>query len=150
MRRQPYTEKAKAYNKKWYADNREMALAGKKKWREENREKALARERKVYANRREKVLVYKKKCHAENPEKNWARQRLYKYGLTPEKYQQMLQTQGFACCLCKNPRKLCVDHCHTKGTVRGLLCRKCNTGLGCFQDSSKLLQDVIDYLTKPS
>jgi hypothetical protein len=78
-----------------------------------------------------------------------------KYNLTPADYQQMHDEQGGVCAICKtperdylngNPRKLAVDHCHTTGKVRALLCSTCNTSLGGFRDSPVLLQAAIEYL----
>ena len=53
--------------------------------------------------------------------------------------------------ICKAPetlqnKNLAVDHCHKTGKVRGLLCSKCNKGLGLFKDSKELLTTAIEYL----
>jgi len=60
----------------------------------------------------------------------------------------MEQRQDFVCAICKGPPEdtLCVDHCHDSGRVRGLLCRKCNTGLGSFRDEPDLMLKAIKYL----
>lgn len=73
------------------------------------------------------------------------------YGITLEQYQAMLKSQEYTCKVCgkPEPRKNCslsVDHCHSTGKVRDLLCSNCNTGLGQFQDSIEILQAAIDYL----
>ena len=56
----------------------------------------------------------------------------------------------FACDICgkeeSNGFDLAVDHNHKTGKIRGLLCRKCNTGIGLFQDSTELLAKAIEYL----
>ena len=52
------------------------------------------------------------------------------------------------CATCGKPSKetLCVDHCHATGTIRGLLCRKCNTGLGCYEDDPATMITSLAYL----
>lgn len=80
----------------------------------------------------------------------------YTYGLSPDDYTNLYKLQGGCCALCKKPevkgiltgkgRDLVVDHDHETGTIRGLLCRNCNVGLGQFEDSPILLQSAIDYL----
>lgn len=94
-----------------------------------------------------------------NPEvgKNGHLKRNYKISL--DEYNQMLLDQDLVCAICKKEevsvdskkgkiRDLAVDHCHTTGKVRGLLCWKCNTSLGKFKDSVENLQRAIDYLNK--
>ena len=74
------------------------------------------------------------------------------YGITVEKYDEMLKAQGGGCGICgsKTPSTrttyFAVDHCHTTGKVRGLLCTKCNRGLGLFNDRSDLLKLATTYL----
>lgn len=46
----------------------------------------------------------------------------------------------------KNSKKVCIDHCHTTGKVRGTLCDDCNTALGKFKDSIELLEQAVKYL----
>jgi hypothetical protein len=70
------------------------------------------------------------------------------YGLSDEDYDTLLAKQGGACAICRRrPRgRLCVDHCHSTGFVRGLLCRKCNLGLGCLVDDAASLISAFAYL----
>lgn len=73
------------------------------------------------------------------------------YGITLEFYDKMLSDQGGTCAICgctPDAGFLCVDHCHTTGAVRGLLCSPCNRGLGHFVDSTKSLSSAIDYLER--
>ncbi|HEV2294694.1 MAG TPA: endonuclease domain-containing protein [Tepidisphaeraceae bacterium] len=51
------------------------------------------------------------------------------------------------CAICRrDDRQLCVDHCHRRGHLRGVICRNCNAGLGFFSDSRELLLRAADYL----
>lgn len=82
-----------------------------------------------------------------------------KYGLEVAEYDALLAKQGGLCAICKQPPTantrttalplLAVDHCHSTGAVRGLLCFNCNTGLGSFQDSGSLLTAAMTYLQHP-
>lgn len=76
-----------------------------------------------------------------------------KYGLTRADYDRMLAAQGGCCAICQCATSgasrgagWLVDHDHATGAVRGLLCVKCNTGLGLFQDSVKVAQAAAQYL----
>lgn len=82
----------------------------------------------------------------------------YNFGITLEQYLEMESKQNKLCAICKNeetalhsftkiPLELSVDHCHTTGKIRGLLCSTCNRGLGYFKDSPQLLGRAIEYLT---
>lgn len=70
-----------------------------------------------------------------------------KYGLTIQQFNEMLEDQGFGCAICTTelifPN---VDHCHKTGKVRGLLCSRCNSGLGIFQDNPNTLASALRYL----
>ncbi len=82
---------------------------------------------------------------------------LKKYGVTEEKYQEMLKAQNELCAICLNPetatdnrmggsvKRLAIDHCHTTGKVRGLLCQRCNQGIGNFKHNSKFLKRAAAY-----
>lgn len=81
------------------------------------------------------------------------------FGITSEDYTKMLQEQESVCAICKQTETkldwrskkilpLSVDHCHTTGKVRGLLCADCNRALGMFQDSAELLQNAAKYVSK--
>jgi len=78
------------------------------------------------------------------------------YGITPGQYDAMLKAQDGKCAICstKKPggrtKMFFIDHCHTNGNVRGLLCMRCNTGLGLFLDNPKFLLNAINYLKENS
>lgn len=71
-----------------------------------------------------------------------------KYNITVEEYNSMMHLQENKCAICGDmSEKLCVDHDHKTGKVRGLLCSNCNTSLGKFKDSIQILKNAISYLT---
>lgn len=75
-----------------------------------------------------------------------------KYNITLEEYEKLLDEQGGVCKICKSSDPgshyafFPVDHDHTTGSVRGLLCDSCNRGLGYFKDNPHLLQEAMRYL----
>jgi hypothetical protein len=83
------------------------------------------------------------------------RSSLKKYGLDEAKFDEMFRTQSGTCKICGESiektstdvrKSACVDHCHTTGVVRGLLCWDCNVGLGKFKDVPQLLINAARYL----
>lgn len=106
--------------------------------------------RKAYRERKKSEVREKKRII------NWQT----RFNLTPEQYYTMLENQGGGCAICgtKNPcgenststhlKVMAVDHCHTTGKVRGLLCNPCNRGLGFFKDSIELLNKAKNYLSE--
>lgn len=80
--------------------------------------------------------------------------RRYNYGISRREYEAMLRAQGGGCAICgaeptlEKGGRLYVDHCHTTGAIRGLLCQPCNQGLGQFRDTPALLEAAIAYLQR--
>lgn len=77
---------------------------------------------------------------------NWRKSQIE---FTVEEYADLLELQGGRCAICRRwpgKRRLAVDHCHATGTVRGLLCMRCNAGLGLFRDDFEAMQAAADYL----
>lgn len=76
------------------------------------------------------------------------------FGLTEEQYNIMLAEQNGLCAICETDKpsahrdNMFVDHCHTTNKVRGLLCAKCNSGIGQFDDDVEKLERAIEYLKK--
>ena len=91
----------------------------------------------------------KRKDNARRNELRWARGERG-YGITLDTYDAMLKEQNYVCKICKEPcptgRKLAVDHDHTTGQVRGLLCLGCNVGLGHFNDDVNSILEAATYL----
>lgn len=113
---------------------------------------------------------YVKQWQTDNPEKrNLSELRAglkKRYGMTVERYLELYTRQDGKCAICrtsvasqvdvatqlarseKNKNTTAhVDHCHKTSTVRGLLCSKCNTGIGQLQESVEILESAIRYIT---
>ena len=91
-----------------------------------------------------------KKYYKKDTEKQWERQIKRNFNMTPNDYQKMFDDQNGVCAACNEPveGKLHIDHCHTTGRVRGLLCGPCNRGLGLLKDNPQTLANLITYLAK--
>jgi hypothetical protein len=85
------------------------------------------------------------------------RSNLRRYGVTPEWYGAKLTEQGGRCAICgrtppvdgvKSASRLHVDHCHDTGDVRGLLCNRCNPGVGYFGHDPALLEAAAAYMRR--
>jgi len=137
-----------------------MEAVGTKQCKQCKEEKCLTKFSKKKSNR-DGLSIYCKPCRREreriynknNPDKKRNKHLKYKYGITLEEYNSILDKQGGACKLCSltdhthgRGNVLYVDHCHTTGKVRGILCHNCNSGLGHFKDNIELLKKAIDYL----
>lgn len=114
-------------------------------------------------NRGNGTQAYCKVCHNSNMRsqnrtdymRNYDLQKTY--GIDVTEYQRLLLLQDGKCAICdktaeekmKGKKKyLCVDHCHTTGNIRGLLCDPCNRAIGLLQDSKESLAKAINYLSK--
>ena len=98
---------------------------------------------------RKKNLLRARKSASDWAKKNTLRHRLVGYGLTKERYQEMIAEQRGGCAIClRSDKPLQIDHDHATGKVRGLLCTGCNTALGKFKDSGDQLKRAIAYLEK--
>lgn len=83
-----------------------------------------------------------KLCH------NIYKKELY-YGLSKEQYLSLLVSQDHKCPICSthlHKTKAHVDHSHTTGKIRKILCSNCNTGLGKFQENPVFLKKAAKYL----
>src|SRR6266404_5471624 len=138
------TERSLARRRRWRAENPVAAREMWRRERENNPEAARARTRKwKLANpdhqRTDAARKTKRNC------------RLKQYGLTVERYDEMLVSQGGVCAICGEPpeeKLLHVDHDHVTGKVRGLLHGSCNRALGMMRDSADLLRRAAAYIEK--
>ncbi len=72
------------------------------------------------------------------------------YSVTYKEKLLMVEEQDNKCKICnkefENSKDTHLDHCHTTGEIRGILCSNCNKGLGCFKDNEDFLKEAIIYL----
>lgn len=114
-------------NKEWRVDNKDYKDIKDRLWKENNPDKV-----------RNSYYKYNLKR---------------KFNLTEEAYNDMLKEQGGCCAICNTLQcatgyRFAVDHCHTSGKIRGLLCQACNTAIGKLKDDVFLLKKAIAYLEK--
>ena len=101
-----------------------------------------------------------RECMREYSRDNYHTGRLRRFGITQERYDQMLEDQDNRCAICKRTetaKAWAIDHDHSccpgqsscGECVRGLLCSNCNTAIGLLGDSVDSLRSAITYLTQP-
>lgn len=86
-------------------------------------------------NRKEEVSIKKRK---------WDLKR--RYNMTIEDYQKQFELQQGICAICKEIKKLVVDHDHKTNLNRSLLCKRCNSVLGLLEENPNILNSMIDYI----
>ena len=130
-------ERAREIDRESYARHREERIAKTRRWKEDNPERAKENYRK---NDRIRALDGRKRNY---DLKN-------RYGLTAEDVKRMEDTQQGRCLICYQIPKtgLVVDHNHTTGQVRGLLCRACNSAIGKLREDPELFARAVNYLSQ--
>lgn len=119
----------------------------------------LARNRKYRTLNRQTLNIKKNEYRRCVGRPTQRKQDLWKrFGITLEDYEQLLKRQNGGCAICEQPetakhktgktRRLAVDHCHKTNKIRGLLCNRCNIGIGRFLDNSELLRKAAEYVRK--
>ena len=133
------------YFQTYYEKNKERIKEQTKLWSQNNRDKV-----------REHRKTYSKSVKGINSRKDASYKRLY--GITLEEYNERFKNQNYVCAICEKEesrkntieidgiKQLVVDHDHITNNVRGLLCTKCNTLLGCSGDNIEVLKRAIKYL----
>jgi Autographiviridae endonuclease VII len=121
---------------------RECCRIASSKWGADNPEKVRE------ARRRRNEAGYHRDWRAARPDYHIKRS----YGITSQEWYAMFDQQGRACAICRTTepgkQKWNTDHCHDTGIVRGILCNKCNQGLGLFKDRVVNLSSAITYLER--
>jgi hypothetical protein len=158
-----------------YAADPDPSLAQAKKWRLENPERARANRIRWVANNKERVNFLSRKWTKEHPEqrryiqRSWSKrnprhlkewkmrnprrsksiQLKHKYGISVEDFDALMAGQGGCCAICKESKKrLGVDHNHSTGAIRGLLCHSCNVAIGLLHENVNALQRASKYLER--
>lgn len=132
-----------------------ICRACQRKSRQANKQRISEYGRGYREQNRERIRANRRRWRDANPDDNLQRF----YGLSNKKYQIMLEAQEGMCAICKQPeievdyhtgrvKPLSIDHSHETGKVRGLLCGRCNRGLGYFRDNPTLLLEAARYLEK--
>ena len=129
-----YRTWCKTCHRKWqkvyYLKNKDKHAVRNKQWKQKNKERVRFLSR---------------------------RQVLKGYGLTSDQYDILLESQNGVCAVCKKEEiriingkvtRLAVHHDHETGRVQGLLCAKCNTGLGFFNDNPQLVNDAAIFINR--
>ena len=122
-------ERQKEYNKKYRKNNKERKKQTQKLYREKNKEKLIEKKKEYYKNNKEKYKEYRKTPSGKKSEtiSNWKT-----YGLIDDDYEGLYDKylNTTECEICKyvfdNTNWKCMDHCHTTGLFRQILCFKCN------------------------
>ena len=80
------------------------------------------------------------------------RQYRVKYNMTREDRDSMIKSQNYQCAICgyffKSEKHTHIDHCHTTGKIRGILCSYCNMAIGLLKDSTEIIENAAKYLKK--
>lgn len=115
-----------------------------------NSDKFSERYKKMTSEQKIKRKVSSKIWYESNSDKVKANHYKKKFGISLEEYNEMYSSQGGVCAICslKEDKQLAVDHDHITGKVRGLLCFRCNSSIGKFEDSSELLRKAANYLMR--
>ena len=126
----------KEYNRKYYLEHSKHISENSRRRRNRPECERRIREKEYYKTNVKKLKHF------------WL---LRTYGITYEVYNNMFELQNGCCAICgihqsELKKSLCVDHNHDTKKIRGLLCSKCNTGLGNFKDSLDMLYKAQDYL----
>lgn len=148
--------------REWRARNPEKVKASLKSYYQQNAEKLRQRQREYYHANKERCAAIKRRAREnQSPEKRAAELEkkrvttmMRRYGLTPEDYDTMLESQSGTCAICSRTpdqeryKRLNVDHCHDTGKVRGLLCTPCNHAIGVLGDTVEHLRRAVAYLER--
>lgn len=113
--------------------------------------KTLEQRRASYRRCKDRILTAERRYRRERPNAKREIQYKRRYGLTLEDFNLLVAAQAGCCAICREAlkfegKRVHVDHCHVTKKVRGILCSRCNVGLGQFQDNPSMLLAAVRYL----
>ena len=143
--------KAAEAARRWRAENPERAREINRRWRKHNPDAHKASQKRHYEKNKAKIKARSAAWRKNNitVARERARERHLRrmYGMSMAAFSALLRGQENRCAICRAlDGDWVVDHDHTSGAVRGVLCRQCNIALGGFKDSVAALTQAIKYL----
>ena len=123
------------------------------KWAEANPDKRKEVTARYREKNREAMRKAQREYHQRNPDRHRNNFLKRTFGITVDEYREMIAKRNGLCDICKSPEpggkgNFHLDHDHTTGEIRGILCAKCNLGIGSLQDSIEILEAAANYLAK--
>jgi DNA repair exonuclease SbcCD ATPase subunit len=137
-------------NQEWRKKNPEKIVGYRKKNYQKHKEKINGDNRKYYREHKEESKKYQQEYNRKNKTKVQGWRLTHLYNISLEEVDALLIKQQHRCPICKRSLKetlRCVDHDHKTGKTRGILCSKCNLGIGHFEDDPDLLESAVKYLS---
>lgn len=140
----------KEYNHEYRMKNKEKLAPIDAEYRRNHRPYNRIYARTYYNKHKEEISKWAKEYGLKNRHRIYAYRIKKSYGITIDEYNEMLKNQDGKCAICKcvPEKKLHVDHDHKNNTVRGLLCSRCNRGVGIFFDDPNLFKKCAEYIEK--
>lgn len=145
--REANRDKVRAATAKWSAKNWHKWSEGAKRWRKQNPEKVKAQKLRTYDRHKEAAKRRSRKHYAENKARHVDSKLRRTYGISLEERDRMLAAQGGKCAIvgCARPARD-VDHNHTTGAIRAMLCSRCNRVIGMLGEDAGLCDGVSGYM----
>lgn len=147
--KQRISEQRKAY----YERNKETIKAKTRAYSLANRDREREWRRGYRQRNKDRANLWTREARRRNPTKfsrqAWTGHIKHKYGIGPREFHAMLVSQGGVCAICggtSGRKRMCIDHDHKTGRIRGLLCGLCNAMLGHGRDNVELFHKAIEYL----
>lgn len=125
-----------------------------KLWKQKNPDKVNQQRKRWFEKNKDKIKQYRQKITKESRRKHVVKMC---YNLSWEDYLEFYTKAKGSCSICFKPLSLSfsedietahIDHCHKTGSIRGILCRSCNRGIGYLNDSPERLRKAADYLER--